>query len=308
MGGSFAVVFNKAVVLIIFAAIGFLLCKIKYISADFGIGLSKLLVFVIIPLLKLKTFAQNITQYTIKNNIKCFIYGTVLLAVMFLIALPMGRAFGKNHSTLNIYRYALCIPNISYFGYPVISGMFGDGVLTNVMIMTIPLEMFIYTVGYYMLEPKKQFDLTKVVNPTVIAAVVGIIVGLTGFELPQIVVRVCDAAGDCAMPITMTAMGFLIGNVTVKQLFGSFKPYLLSVWRLIAVPAMLFGVLWLLKTDKNILVAAVAIYSMPVCFNAAIFPGALGGDSRSGTVLCFVSTVFAFVTVPLIFWAMQQLL
>jgi len=307
MGESVTVVLNQALIFFLFMAVGFILCKIKVAHDKFGKVLSQVLLYVILPALRFKTFAQSVSKDTIAGSMKYFICGLILTVVMFLIAMPMGKAFSKNSDTINIYRYALCVPNIGYFGYPMMSAVFGEQALANTMVFTLPLEVFIYTVALYMLDPQKKLSLKKLINPNIVSVILGIAAGLMEIKIPQLLLDACNSASVCMSPLAMIMTGFILGGIPLKRVIAAPKPYIVSGWRLIIIPALLFGILWLIGVDKEVVIVATAMYAMPVGLNAVIFPEAYGGDSKTGAQVCFISTILALITLPIVFWAMQML-
>ena len=292
---------NQALIFFIFMTIGFVFSKTKYVSDKFGKVLSQMLMNVVLPGLCFKTFSQNVTMDNIGSNLKFFVCGVILTVIMAAIAIPLGGAFSKNADTKEIYRYALCVPNSGYFGFPMIQAVFGEQALVNTMVFTIPLNIFIYTVAQYMLDPEKKFTLKKLLNPTLLSMVAGIAAGLIGLKIPGVITEVCGSAAACMSPLAMTMTGFVLARIPMRKLLVNPKAYLVSLLRLVVIPVLMLGVMTLLNVEKELTLIAVAVYAMPVGLNAVVFTEAFGGDSRTGAQVCFISTVFALLTLPVIF-------
>ncbi len=301
MSETLRLTLNQALIFFLFMAVGYIFCRSKGIAGNTSKVLSQVLMNVVLPGLCFKTFSQNVTRANLRYNLKFFIAGALLTAIMFAMAYPLGRAFSKKENTVDIYRYALCVPNVGYFGYPLVQAVFGEQALVNAMVFTIPINLFIYTVAQYMLDPEKKFSLRKLLNPTVISMALGLAAGLSGIKIPGIVNEICGSAAVCMSPLAMIMTGFVLAKVPIGKLLANPKAYLVSLLRLVVIPAALFGIMRLIKIERELTFIATAMYAMPVGLNAVVFPEAFGGDSKTGAQVCFISTVFALLTLPLVF-------
>ncbi len=301
------VTLDQALVFFIFMAVGFIFCRTKCVAENTSKVISQVLMNVVLPGLCFKTFSQNMTVANLGHNLKYLICGAVLVVVMFAVAYPLGRAFSRRENTVDIYRYALCVPNVGYFGYPMIQAVFGEQALTDAMVFTIPINLFIFTVAQYMLDPKKKFTLKKLLNPTVISMAAGIAVGMSGLRMPEIVMKVCGGAADCMSPLAMIMTGFVLAKIPLGKLLTNARAYLVTLLRLVVIPALIFGALRLLRLENELVFIAATMYAMPVGLNAVVFPEAFGGDSRTGAQVCFISTACALLTLPLVFMALRRL-
>jgi len=308
MGEMFSVTLNQAMIFFIFMALGFIFCKTKWVPESLTKICSQLLLYVVLPALNFKTMAQNVTVANLGSNLKFFLYGAAIVAVMFAIMAPLSKLFSKNENTMQIYRYALIVPNTGYFGLPMIIAAFDEQTLAHSMVFTLPLSIYIYTVAQYMLDPQKKMSVKKLLNPIIVATILGIAVGLSGLKVPEVVLQACGSAANCMSPLAMIMTGYVLGRVPLKNLFTNVKPYIVTVLRLVLIPGVICAVLMLVGADRELINIAVVMYAMPVGLNSVIFPEAYGGDSKTGAQVCFISTVLALVSIPLVFWAMQRIL
>jgi len=301
MSETFWVVLNQMLVLFLFMALGYFLCKQKLISEAAGNILSSLEMYVFLPALSFYTFSRTVTTDTLQPKLKYFYYGVALLFVSLGAAAPLSRLLSGQRDTRAVYLYSLTIPNIAYLGYPLINAVYGQDMLSNTMIFCLPMNIFIFTAGIYMLNPKREFSLKKLMNPTMIATVLGLFAGVSGISLPSFFMTACSSASACMAPVAMLTTGFVLARSPLKELLSSRKAYLASLLRLIVLPACLGTALYLLKTDSSVVVIAAALYAMPLGLNSVVFPEAFGGDSKTGAQACFISSALGLVTIPFVF-------
>lgn len=308
MGDTLTLTLNQALILFVFIAIGYVLYKIKCVEDSTSKVLSQIVTTIAMPALCFKTFAQNMTQEKLSRSFNYFICGAVLVVIMFAIAMPLGRAFSKAPETANIYRYAVCATNCGYFGYPMINAVFGEQAMADAMTFTIPMNLFIYTIGIYMLDPQKKFSLKRLLDPTLISIAVGIIVGLSGFQMPNVVTNIFTTAADCVSPLSMIMTGIVLAKMPVCKLLSNGKVYIMTLLRLIIFPALVFVGMKLFKIDGDLTFIATAVYAMPCGLNAVVYPEVYGGDSKTGAQVCFISIVGSLITLPLVFSLFRSLL
>ena len=301
MSETFWVVLSQMLVFFLFLAAGYFLCKRGLISNTAGNILSGLEMYVFLPALCFYTFSRTVTMDTIQPKFKYLFYGIVLLLVSLGAAAPLSRWLSSQKDTRAVYLYSLTIPNIAYLGYPLISAVYGQDMLSNTMIFCLPMNIFIFTAGITMLNPKREFSIKKLMNPTMIATALGILTGLIGFSLPSFFLNACSTASACMAPIAMLTTGFVLARSPIKEMLKNKKAYIASFLRLIILPACLGTALYLLKTDSSVVIIAVALYAMPLGLNSVVFPEAFGGDSKTGAQACFISSVFGLITIPIVF-------
>ena len=284
-----------------FMGIGYFMRK-KHIGGD-GVStvLSALVVNIFMPSLCIKTFSENFTVSGISQNADFLLAGTVTIICEFLIAKPLSRLFAKNEFQRNVYLYSFLIPNLGYMGYPLMEAVFGTEMLFKMMVFVIPFNLVIYTYGIYILNPKHEMSLKGVLNPSIIAMFIGMVIGLTGIKLPVFVTGIVDSARACMSPAAMIMTGFVLASVPLKPVLLNGTAYLAALVRGILIPAIAFAALYFLKVENGILIVAVATLAMPLGLNSIVFPEAYGGDSVTGAKICIVSNIISVITIPLVF-------
>jgi len=283
----------------IFMAIGYIFKKISILPDNSGTVLSRLLLYVFLPALSFNTFSKNLTQDTVADKLPFLLASLVMLAVTFALALGLARLFSSNKNTQAVFVYAFTIPNLGYVGYPLVEQIFGTQTLLDYMIFCLPLNIFIYTVGMYILNPKREMNLKKLLNPSIIAILLGSAVGLLGWQLPTVVTSTLSAAASCMGPLAMLLRGFVLARDPLKEMLCSGRMYVAALIRLIVMPALVGAALYFLGVDPYIGVLACCALALPMGLNNIVFPEAFGGDSKTGAQSCFVSNVLGLITVPI---------
>ncbi len=302
----FSATLNQMMILFIFLALGFFLNRKLIIPVTASRVLSKLETFLFVPCLIFSVFYKYCTVENFKEKWVYMLYGLGIMAVSYMIAVVLAGVFAKDDYLKRIYTYSFAVANFSFMGNAVVLGMFGEEVLFDYMIFTLPLNMYVYSIGTASLKQDEDGKAEKItlkafINPIFIALLLGMILGLTSVPLPKFITSAVTSAGNCMSPIAMLLTGFVVGNFSIKQLIKDKKVYFASVIRLIVLPTLFMLALIMLKTDKAIITVALCATAMPLGLNTVVFPASYGGDTTPGASMALISHVLSVVTIPIMF-------
>lgn len=292
-----ASVFSNVATLMIFASIGFILAKLNIAKAQHGQILSSLLVYVFAPAMLFKTFAGNFNVEYIKNNYFLMLVSLAILLVLTVISLIIPRLLTKDNYKRKVYEYSMIIANYGYMGYPLTEALFGSEVLLNVMMFGLPLTIYIYTYGFCRLT-NSGVNLKKLINPSIIAIILGMIYGLLGFELPTVVTDFLNTASAPMGIIAMLLAGITISEYRFKELLCYKANYFVAVWKVLIVPLVIGFVLTKLFSTEVARVALM-IHAIPCGLNTIVFPKLVGEDCSTGAALALISSLLSIGTIPL---------
>lgn len=300
----FTATLNQMLVLFIFMALGFFLNKKRLLPLDDSVVLSKLETYAFVPCLVFSVFYKYCTVENFKQKWTYMLYGAAVMAVSLPIGIVLAKFFAKDGYLKKIYTYSFAVANFSFMGNAVVLGVFGEKVLFDYMIFTLPLNLYVYSIGTASLIPTEKGSKLSVktfVNPIFIALILGAVCGLLSVPLPKFITTAISSAGACMSPLAMLLTGFVIGEYSLKTLASDKKVYLASVIRLIILPSVFMAVLLLLKTDKDIIRVALCATAMPLGLNTVVFPAAYGGDTTPGAGMALVSHLISIITIPVMF-------
>ena len=299
-------VVNNVAILIIFSLIGWVLCKTKILSSENSKMLSVLEVWLFLPCKMFKSFSSNFTIDYICQKYMIFVISAVLIAVIVFSMRLIVPKFIKDKDEQRICRYSLAIANYGYMGYALAENLYGEAVLLDMMLFAIPVSLYIYTAGYRMLTGQGKISLNRVLNPVITAIILGGIFGLTQIKLPSLLMSVVNSSSACMSPVSMLLAGMLISDFDLKELIADKRVYIISALRLLVIPFVICLVLSRF-CSKEIVTAAMLIYSMPCGLNTIIFRNLAGNNRKIGVSLPFISTVFSLITIPIMYKGVELL-
>ena len=291
------IVMQQVLQLIIFAAIGYILCKTGKVNSQHTKLLSALHVYVFLPCTVANTYLANFNIPYIREKYPLLLASFAIMAVM----LPVGKLLAKRLADTPylqaVYAYSLTVSNYGGFGYPLVSGLYDSLMLQNAMIFALPISMYTSTIGYAMLT-KMEFKAKQIFNPVMIASIVCAILGLVGFQPPAVVDSVLDKCAACMAPIGMMLAGMVVSEFDFRALLRGRNNYIVAVLRLLVIPCAIAGVLKLLGFE-DIVIPALMMHAMPCGMNTIIFPRLVGEDCQTGASVSLITSLLACITIPI---------
>ena len=291
------IVMQQVLLLLLFAAVGYIMCKAGKVNSAHTKLISALQVYVFLPCTVINTYSANFTIPYIREKYPLLLASIVILGILIVVSDLLSRVLAEKGYLRSVYRYSLTLSNYGGFGYPLVSGLFDELMLQNAMIFALPLSMYSSTHGYAMLT-KTPFKLKKIFSPVVIASIFGAIIGLTGFQLPYVLDSLVDKCAACMAPVCMLMVGMVISEFNLLALMKGRNNYIVAALRLLILPCAIAGGLKLVGLE-DVVIPALMMYAMPCGMNTVVFPRLVDEDCSTGASLTLITSVLACVTVPI---------
>ncbi len=306
----FKITLDQTLTLFMFILLGYWLKKSGKVTKDLSKSLSVMLVNVFTPLLSVKTFANNFTRDILLDKAILIgisiIFLLVCIVVGYVFSFIFARENGKiKKDTFDVYLYTMTITNLGYFGYPIIEAIFGEQMLFNFMVFTLPFSIFINSVGIYLLNPNKVLSFKSVLNMPMIGMFIGMILGLLNVKIPAFLLNVMTSGGNCMAPVGMILTGIIFASNDLKSMVANGKIYLIYFIKLLIIPILFIPVLRYLNLSPEASISMMTLLILPAGLNSIVFPEAFGGDSKTGAQLCFVSMIGCIITIPIVYTLFQ---
>lgn len=291
------IVMQQVLLLILFAALGYILCKTGKVNSAHTKLLSALHVYVFLPCTVVNTYSNNFTVAYIREKYPLLLSSFVIMVVVIVGGSRIAKLLVKEKYLRDVYSYSLAVSNYGGFGYPLVSGLFDGLMLQNAMIFALPISMYTSTLGYAMLT-KTKLSLKKLFNPVIVASVVGALLGLAGIKLPYVLDSLVTKSAACMAPIGMLLVGMVVSEFDFLSLLKGKTNYIVAALRLLVIPCAIAGSLKLLGLD-DVVIPALMMHAMPCGMNTVIFPRLVEEDCRPGAALTVITSLLACITVPI---------
>ena len=282
-------------------AIGYLLSKLGMLVLVTRKQLTDLVIYVILPCNIVESFQVDLTHDLLISAGIVLVLGFAAQGLYALLNLFLYRRFDARRQ-INL-KYGTICSNAGFMGLPLSLAIFGPTGLMYASVALLPIRLFMWSAGLslYTSTTKKQVLKTLATHPCIIAVFVGFALMLSGLQLPAFLNDTIDSLGNCCTALSMVVIGAILSDVDPRTVLEPAVLYYVVI-RLIAIPAFLFGVLWLLKVDSLVTGIIVILSAMPAGSTTAMLAQKYDQDPEFASKMVFLSTLASLVTLPL--WAM----
>lgn len=292
-------VFDQVLVLVLFFFGGWTLCRRGIVRDTQAGALSACVIYFFLPCTMLRTFASNFTAEYLAAKYPILIVGSVMTVAIVLLSSPLSKRLTGEKYQQAVFEYLLVCPSYAYIGYELCRSLYGDIALLDLIVFTIPSSvLYTYSVGYCRIL-KKPLNAKYLLNPTIIAIVLGAVIGLTGAALPNAAAILAEKASACTAPVGMMTAGAAMARYSFREMLRDKTSYVLVAFRLLIIPAAAYFALRLLGLDEYIR-PAILMLAMPVGTNTVVFPKMIDEECRTSASALLTSHILCLATIPLL--------
>ena len=198
---------------------------------------------------------------------------------------------------------------------PLIQALMGSiGVFYyNLFMLAFTIMTYAWGVDLFLEVERKNWlkrFLTHLVNPIFISLFVGLLFGALGAKnwMPSMVINFTGDLRNCYVPFSLLLIGYMIAEHPLKDAFKYPKSYLVVALRLIVIPLLVLGAVWLLGCSELVAVLAILVFASPCGMNVVLFPAAYKQDCSVGVSLVLPSSLAAVLTVPVMYALLQLII
>lgn len=290
---------NTQLQFLLYIIIGFILRRMNKITPTNRPALLFLLLYVSLPAMVLNSFDPSIGMEAFHQSLPMILVITVCIFFGLLLAWLMFHRRAQPQKC--VLYFASMFSNMGNAGLPILATVFGASGVLYASMSLIPVVILMWTVGLNLFLPSADWKtrLKKIMNPSMLAIVIGLVRMFTGMPLPLPISGALTGLGGMAAPLCMILAGSTLAEIPYRELINR-DAVLLSFTRLIVQPLVTLGVMRLLGLSELLTAVAVVIAAMPAASNTAIFSESFGGDYHLASRCVALSTLVSIVSVPLI--------
>jgi len=134
-------------------------------------------------------------------------------------------------------------------------------------------------------------------NPFLIASIAGVIVGLSGVEVPPLMMAPIYMLAKAAIPIALLSIGAIM-NWSALGKIDAFSA-ILNATKLIISPALVLITAWVLGVSGPLVATLVIFAALPTASAAHVLASAFGADREQVATIIAQSTVISAITLPI---------
>ena len=294
-------IINSILVLTVIIFIGFIVAKLNIISEDGASVVSNIIMKITFPAIILISMQKSFTQELFANSLGLIALSVIIYAVLIIGVTIYGKVSSLPTNKLKVMQFLIIFGNVAFMGFPVASASYKDVGIFYASCFNMCYNLLMFSYGIMLLDKNSsKLDLKKLVNPGLIATIIGFIFFLTSLKLPYIIFRPLEWIGEMTIPLALLVVGNRLARIKFKDLINEPVVWFYSLERLLIFPCILLAILKIIGFTQYMLVIPVVIMATPAPLTAGIFARTYGGDELLANKSIVLSNFLAIITVPLI--------
>jgi predicted permease len=226
----------------------------------------------------------------------CFVLSAVAIGVSIVIA---SLAFRKEK---NLERFGVVFSNAGFMGIPLVQGILGTYQVFYLSIYMVVQNLYAWTYGIKLIDSSNRnfLPLKQLANPAVISFLVGMFLFIVQLPIPDPIYKTLDLLSNANTPMAMILIGTFLAKVDLVYLLKGKINYMVSVFRLLAVPTVIMFLLsFLPQSYADIKYVILIASSTPVGALLAMFSQLYSKDVAYGTRIVSLSNILCLLTMPM---------
>jgi hypothetical protein len=293
---------ESVISLFIIILVGVYGSKKNIITPQINKGLTDILIKIALPFMIVSSFIFTYDD-TIKTNVlKTFYYSLAAYAIMASISWIALLPVKNDKKT--ILHFANVFVNTGYVGFPVLYSIYGaEGVIYG-SIFNMFFVVFLWTYGLVLFkgslhkqEIRKEI-LNVVLNPSILAVIIGIFIMISGIKLPTAIFSSIKSIGNITGPLSMFIIGNILSNVKIKNHFRDWTIYYGIALKLIAIPLIIYMFSMLLNDHSKAVNSVIVMTAMPASAMTSILAESFDKEKEFAAIIVSATTLLSLITVP----------
>lgn len=234
--------------------------------------------------------------------------GVLFFALMIALAALLVRVCRVPRAQRGLDQLMLVFTNVGFMGIPVVQSIYGPTGVALLSMFILIFNLCFFSYGVLLISGGLSLNPRALLNTCIVAALLALLFGLTGWHLPAPVETALSAIGAMNTPLAMMIIGASIAHSDLRAAFSSPRLYLVSLLRMAVMPLCILGIVAVLPIPRMLAGICVALAAMPVAGNCAMISDLYTPEDMTASQAVMLTTLLSAVTLPLICAAMLAVL
>ena len=322
------VVLVKIAAMFLVIVAGWLARRRGFLAAEFTATLSRLVVDVAFPALVFTQMLRTVNADALRAEWFSPLLSVLIVFVAYFVGLVVSPLF-SGPAQRNTFIFLITVPNWVFLPLPIAEALYGAAGVRTVLLCNAGAQLVLWSFGIWILHGSIRQALRNLLTNTGLwATALGIVMALLfpaareletinaasaslGGVLGGALVQALAMVGSLTIPLSLLTIGAQLGELTIavhrfpRPLWG------VILARLIFAPLVTLALGWAairagVQIPDTTRMVCYLIATMPVAISCSVMTERYGGDATLAAEGTFYSTLFSLLTVPAMFWLIQQ--
>ena len=274
-----SVLFSNLVGLFLLIGVGFFAVRAGLLPAESSKPMSTLLMKVTVPATIIHSMLRPFDPGFLRLGVSIFLVGAVAFPLFGLLSMGLSRLLRVPQDRRGMWCCCATFCNNGFMGFPVALALFGEEGLTLTVILSIPFNLLMYSVGAKMVcmdlprdGSARPISWSRAVFSVInLSMAVGLLLYFTQLPLPQAILGPLGYLSDATTPLSMIITGMNLSQGKAADILRDRDVFTASGTRLLLFPLAAWALIRLIPgVDPLIAGAALINLAMPAPAAAAL--------------------------------------
>jgi predicted permease len=301
--------------IIIIIAAGYILTHAGWFDESTGSLFSRVVLNISLPCYLLYNITSTFKRGELIGLAGNLAIPVISVGVSYILSIAVSHVLKVDRSRRGVYRSMFFASNTMFIGLPVNVALFGEESIPYVLLYYLANTSFYWTVGAYEVSRDNSdikrkllstYSLKRIFNPAVCGFITGVILVLTGIELPKFIHDSIKFVGNMTTPLAMFFTGIALHSVKRNGIRIDKDMISLVIARSVICPALVLLLNRIFTVPELMGAVFVIQAAMPVITSTSVVAKEYGSDYKFAAVMSGVTTVTSLVVIPFYMWFMGR--
>ena len=270
--------------------------------------LANLLLMIISPVLAVLCLQTDYSASLVRGLLLSYVLAILTHLGMIVLSTVLIRKTGNTDYSID--RFSAIYSNCGFMGIPLVQSVLGNEGVLYLTAYMIVFNLFVWTHGVAVMTEKTSFrNITKaLLSPVILGNAVGMLLFFLQIRLPDFLLDTCQYVADMNTPIAMIIAGVSVAQTDLWGMFKKKKLYLISVFKLMLMPAVVLLMLVLLPVPSTVAYTTIIAASCPVGATCTAFALRFQKNYTYASELYAFTTLCSILTIPIFILAAENLI
>ncbi len=297
MLNHFLTIGSQVLTLFLLIGVGVLCAKSRLLDDKAAKAMANLVLYIATPAVIIKSCIREFDRTLLWGFLTVVAVAAINHLVLILVAKLAFR--DPDERRRRVLRCATVFSNAGYMAIPLQQAILGDDGVFYCAAYVIVFNVFLWTYGLMEMSGQRRLSPKQILlNPGVIAVVVGLVLFLFSVPVPALIQ---DAIGHMAAlntPLPMVIIGYYLAQTNLLTALKDKAGWLCMALRLIGLPLVAMAGLLLCGVRGPVLTACMICISTPAATACTMFATRYDRDTGLSVNLVSVSTLLSVLSIP----------
>lgn len=295
--------------LFLLIAVGFLAVRLNVVPVQMSKPLSALLMKITLPATVFASLIRPFDPSFLQLGATAILLSLVFFSLFTPLSLSLSRLLRIPDGKRGMWCCCATFSNTGFMGFPIAYALFGDEGLVLAVLINIPFNFLLYSVGVWMVCKDAPRDGARggfspraiLLTPLNVGLMLGLVFYFAQLSVPEAIFTPIQHLSNVTTPLSMLVTGMNLAQGKVSDVLRDRDAITSSLTRLLVCPVIAWAIMRLIPgLDALVMGVTLVIMAMPSPAATPIIGEQYNGNVQLGARVVFLSSLLCIVTLPVI--------